>query len=430
MENQSKRHIVIVGGGFGGLYTAKVLARKSSVKVTLIDRRNFHLFQPLLYQVATGGLSPGDIASPLRAIFKKYPNVRVLKAQVTDVLADERKVLFDGGELSYDALIVATGVRHHYFGQDHWEKDAPGLKTVENALVIRQRILRAFEKAELAKDPKERAAWLRFVIVGAGPTGVELAGALAELAHSTMKNEFRHYRSEQAEILLVEGENQVLPTYTASLAQKAEHSLEKLGVTPCLGTHVTAIDGNNLTLTPKEGEPRQVKAETVLWAAGVKASKLGRILAERTGAEQDRAGRIHVTRHLNLEKYPEIYVIGDLAHCPDGEGGVLPGVAPVAMQQGRYLAKLLASPRKPVNQKPFNYRNKGSLAVIGRNAAVAQLPIGKLWGWPAWMIWALIHINYLIGFGNKFLVGFQWFWNYITRKRGARLITEEDMVEL
>ena len=429
MSDRSKSHIVIIGGGFGGLYAAKALAKKSA-KVTLIDRRNFHLFQPLLYQVATGGLSPGDIASPLRSIFKKYPNVRVLKAQVTDILPQERKVKFEGGELAYDSLIVATGVRHHYFGQDQWEQDAPGLKTVENALVIRQRILRAFEKAELANDPDERAAWLRFVIVGAGPTGVELAGALAELAHSTMKNEFRHFKSEQAEILLVEGENQVLPSYIEPLANRAERALEKLGVTPVLGTHVTEIQGRNITLSPKEGESRKVQAETVLWAAGVKASQLGQILAERTGAERDRAGRLHVTRHLNLANHPDIFVIGDLAHCPDGEGGVLPGVASVAMQQGRYLAKELTSSKKTSEQKPFSYRDKGSLAVIGRNAAVAQLPIGKLWGWPAWIIWALIHINYLIGFGNKFLVGFQWFWNYITRKRGARLITEEDMVEL
>jgi len=422
-------HIVIIGGGFGGLYCAKFLV-KLPVRVTLIDRRNFHLFQPLLYQVATGGLSPGDIASPLRSIFKRNPNMQVLKAQVTELDPDQKKVVYEGGTLSYDYLVVATGVKHHYFGNESWSHRAPGLKTVEDALVMRQHILRAFEKAELEKDPERRAALLRFVIVGGGPTGVELAGALAELAHATMKREFREFQSRQAEIILVEGVDQVLPSYPKALANKAAASLRKLGVLIKLETRVTEIEPEKIKLQPKSGPAESLSAATVLWAAGVKATRFGEALAERTGSERDRTGRIVVSPDLSLPKHPEIFVIGDLAHFKAKNGTPLPGVAPVAMQQGRHLARMFRNKLAGKPTKAFRYINKGSLAVIGRNAAVAELPLGRLWGWPAWMAWAFIHIHYLIGFGNKFLVGFQWFWNYITKKRGARLITEEDLGEL
>lgn len=428
-ESKDQHHVVIIGGGFGGLYTAKTLAKRG-VKITLIDRRNFHLFQPLLYQVATGGLSPGDIASPLRSIFKSNKNLRVIKAQVTDVDPGEQRIFYEGGSLSYDTLIVSTGVKHHYFGNEQWAKDAPGLKTVEDALVMRQHILRAFEKAELEPDENVRSGLLRFVIVGAGPTGVELAGALAELAHATMKQEFRQFQASQAEIILVEGVDQVLPSYTQAMAAKAMGSLKKLGVNLRLNTRVTAINGQEVTLQPQNGEPETLTAATVLWAAGVKTTRFGQTLAEKTGAETDRVGRLKVNPDLSLPKHSDIFVIGDLAHFADEKGNPLPGVAPVAMQQGRHMAKQVLRRIAKDPTKPFKYLNKGSLAVIGRNAAVAELPLGKLWGWPAWMVWAFIHIHYLIGFGNKFLVGFQWFWNYITKKRGARLITEEDLGEL
>lgn len=429
MGDVKSKHVVIIGGGFGGLYTAKSLAKKNC-RITMIDRRNFHLFQPLLYQVATGGLSPGDIASPLRSIFKKRKEVKVLKANVIDINPHKQQIIHDRGVLSYDRLVVATGVKHHYFGNETWEAHAPGLKTVENALTMRQRILRAFEEAEITQDEEQRRMLLRFIIVGGGPTGVELAGALAELAQATMKREFRAFDAAEAEIILVEGQDQILPSYSKALAEKGALALKKLGVQLRLQTFVTQIGDHEVVLKPKDGPTQTVNAGTVLWAAGVKASKFGKILAERTGSQVDRVGRLHVGPSLTLPQFPQIYVIGDLAHCDDGKGGCLPGVAPVAMQQGRYVAKHVVKDLNGGTYKPFQYWDKGSLAVIGRNAAVAELPMSKLWGWPAWMVWAFIHIHYLIGFGNKFLVGFQWSWSYFTRKRGARLITEEKLDEL
>jgi NADH dehydrogenase len=419
--NDQPQHVVIVGGGFGGLYAAQAL-KHAPVKITLIDKRNFHLFQPLLYQVATGGLSPADIASPLRAILNRQKNTTVLLGEVTDINPTHRKVILGDSELSYDTLIVATGVSHHYFGHADWEKDAPGLKTLEDATEIRRRILLAFEAAEREPDPLQRQAWLTFVVVGAGPTGVELTGALGELAHTTLKHDFQHIDPAEANILLLEGTERVLPSYPAELSTQAEAALTQLGATVHTNTLVTNI--SNHTVTIRQGEQEKaIQSRTVLWAAGMKASTLGQILAERTGAEVDRAGRVIVGPDLSLKDNPNIFVIGDLAHLALPDGKPLPGVAPVAMQQGRYVAKRIMSQLSGQNLGPFAYNDKGSLAVVGRNAAVADLGRLKFAGFPAWLAWLFIHIWYLIEFDNKLLVMFQWAWNYFTRRRGARLIT-------
>jgi len=421
LPNEKLHHVVILGGGFGGLLAAQRL-RRAPVRITLIDKRNFHLFQPLLYQVATGGLSPGDIASPLRAVFKKQPNVTVLQAEAVDLRPQQRLLVLNEGELHYDTLIVATGVRHHYFGNRQWAQWAPGLKTVENALDMRQRIFRAFEEAEKESDPAKRRAWLRFIIVGGGPTGVELAGALGELSHSTLKKNFRRIDPAEAEILLLEGAPSLLGGYPPSLQEKAVASLERLGVTVRLNALVSGIDGAEISVKAGE-EEEKLYSETVLWAAGVKANEFGQKIAERTGAETDPNGRIEVGTDCALPQYPEILIVGDLAYFPDGDGA-LPGVAQVAMQQGAYAAKLIRARLKGKALPPFRYRDKGSLAVIGRNKAVADLGFVRFSGFFAWLIWALVHIHYLIGFGNKALVSLQWAWNYLTRNRGARLITQ------
>jgi NADH dehydrogenase len=424
-EDGPRPHVVIIGGGFGGLYAAKALGRVP-VQVTLIDKRNFHLFQPLLYQVATGGLSPGDIASPLRAVLNRYKNTRVLIGEVTDLKPDERKVLLRDGELSYDMLIVATGVSHFYFGRDDWARHAPGLKTVEDATEIRRRIFLAFEAAEREIDPDKRRAWLTFVIVGGGPTGVELAGALGELAHNTLKHDFRSIDPAEAKILLLEGLERVLPTYPPELSAKAEQSLIGLGVTVQTKTMVTEIQEGRVTFRHGEDQPEQLQARTVLWGAGMKASSLGQILAERTGVAVDRAGRVMVEPDLTLPAQPDIFVIGDLANYSHQGEKPLPGVAQVAMQQGQYAAKLIRYRLKGEMLPPFHYQDRGNLAVIGRNAAVADLSFLKFDGFFAWLIWIFIHIFYLIEFDNRVLVMFQWAWNYFTRRRGARLITGRD----
>ncbi len=415
-------HIVIIGGGFGGLYAAQELGGKNS-KVTLIDKHNYHLFQPLLYQVATGGLSPGDIASPLRGILKKHKNIRVIKAEAIDINPDEKKVVLAKGEIDYDYLIIATGVSHSYFGNEHWELAAPGLKTIEDAVEIRRRVLEAYEAAELEDDPHARRAWMRFVVVGGGPTGVELAGALGELANHTMKNDFRQIDPRQAEIILVEGLNRVLPAYPPELSTSAEAELESLGIQVRTGTLVTDIYPAGVTLRSGDQE-EEITCQTVLWAAGMKASSMGDILAKHTGCELDRAGRVIVEPDLSLPGYPHILVIGDLAHFRHQTGEPLPGVAPVAMQQGRYAARLILKIQQGDNSTPFHYRDKGNLAVIGRNAAVADFNFLRLTGFLAWLVWVFVHIAYLIEFDNKLLVLLQWAWNYFTRKRGARLIVE------
>ena len=424
VENQSPHNVVIVGGGFGGLYAAKALGR-APVNVTLIDKRNFHLFQPLLYQVATGTLSPADISSPLRAVVSENKNTKVIMGEVKDIDPEQRKIFLSGEELNYDTLIVATGVSHFYFGNDHWETVAPGLKTIENALEMRRRIFMAFEAAEKETDPEKRRAWLTFVIVGGGPTGVELAGAIAELAFSTLKKDFRNIDTAEAKVLLLEGMDRILPPYAPELSAKAEKSLTKLGVTVQAKTLVTNID-NNIVTTKQGDTVEEIPARTILWAAGVKASAMGKVLAERAGAQLDRSGRVIVEADLTVAGHPNIFVIGDLANYTHQTGKPLPGVAPVAMQQGEYVANLIKQQLAGYSMQPFQYLDRGSLAVIGRNAAVADLGFVKFSGLIAWLIWVFVHIYYLIEFDNKLIVLLQWGWNYWTKKRGARLITGEE----
>jgi NADH dehydrogenase len=388
---KQNHHVVIIGGGFGGLYAAQAL-RRAPVNVALVDKRNFHLFQPLLYQVATGGLSPGDIASPLRAVLNRQKNTRVLTAEVVDIDPYHRKVVLRDGEISYDTLIVATGVRHHYFGHEEWAREAPGLKTVEEALDIRRRILLAFEAAEREADPKQRHAWMTFVVVGGGPTGVELAGALGELAHNTLKNDFRNINPAEAKIVLIEGTDRVLPTYPPELSRAAELALKRLGVT--VRTKALTTNIQNGTMAIRVGEQNEkIAARTILWAAGMKASPLGSVLAERLGVELDPAGRVVVAPDLTAPGHASVFVIGDLANFAHN-GKPLPGVAPVAMQQGRYVARLIQFRLKGRRLPPFRYRDKGSLAVIGRNAAVAEFGALRLRGFPAWIIWIFVHIAY------------------------------------
>lgn len=422
--DQAPHHVVIIGGGFGGLYAAKALKRRP-LKITLIDKRNFHLFQPLLYQVATGELSPGDITSPLRAILNRQKNAFVLQAEAVDVDPVRQMVILRDGELSYHTLIVATGVSHHYFGHDDWVDAAPGLKTVEDALEIRRRILLAFEAAEREPDPTKRRAWLTFVIVGGGPTGVELAGALGELANSTLKDDFRNIDPAEANILLLEGTDRILPAYSPDLSAKAEAALIDLGVKVRTRTLVADIKSGAVTIRCDDATDI-IHAQTVLWAAGMKVSSFGQVLADRTAASVDRAGRIVVEPDLTIPNYPQIFVIGDLAHFAHQGGKPLPGVAPVAMQQGQYVANLIETRRNEDTPVPFHYRDKGSLAVIGRQAGVADFGRLKFAGFLAWLAWLFVHIWYLIEFDNKLLVLFQWAWNYFTRRRGARLITGKD----
>lgn len=423
-KKQAPHHVVIVGGGFGGLYAAQALG-KAPVKVTLIDKRNFHLFQPLLYQVATGKLSPADISSPLRGVLSRQKNTKVLMGEVIDVDPKEQKVKLQNEELSYDTLIVATGVSHHYFGNEQWSQTAPGLKTVEDALEMRRRIFLAFEAAEQETDPDKRRAWLTFVLVGGGPTGVELAGSLAELAYSTLKNDFRNIDTSEAKILLLEGMDRILPPYPPELSAKAQASLERLGVTVQTNALVTNIEDNIVSI--RRGEQiEQIPAQTILWAAGMKASGMGQVLAEGTSAQLDRAGRVIVNPDLSVPEHPNIFVIGDLANFSHQDGKPLPGVAPVAMQEGLYVARLIEKRLKGDTLPAFHYKNYGSLAVIGRNSAVVDLGFIKFSGFPAWLAWIFVHILFLIEFDNKLIVMIQWGWDYLTRKRGARLITNQE----
>jgi NADH dehydrogenase len=417
----ASHHVVIVGGGFGGLYAAKSLKR-APVRVTLLDRRNFHLFQPLLYQVATGGLSPANIAAPLRAVLKRQRDTRVLLAEAIDIDLAQRQVRLSDGEIGYDTLIVATGARHHYFGHPEWESAAPGLKTIEDATEIRRRVLLAYEMAEREADPALRRALLTFVVVGAGPTGVELAGTLAELARHTLRQDFRDIDPSTAQIILLEAADRVLPPYPPRLSAKASQALVRLGVT--VRTHAVVTDVQAEAVTVRTGDATEiVPCRTVLWAAGVQASPLGAILARATGAALDRAGRITVQLDLSLPGHPEIFVIGDLANFPHQGGKPLPGVAPVAMQQGQYVARLIEARLRGQTLPPFRYRDYGNMATIGRNAAVADFGWLRLSGYLAWLAWLFIHVLKLIEFENRILVLFQWAWNYLTRNRSARLIT-------
>jgi len=423
-QQSDLHHIVIVGGGFGGLYAAKALGRKNCC-VTLIDKRNFHLFQPLLYQVATGTISPADISSPLRSILSPYKNTQVLMDEVVDIDPQQQTIQLHGSKMPYDSLIVATGVSHHYFGNEHWQDTAPGLKTVEDALEMRRRIFMAFEAAEKETNPQKRQAWVTFVIVGGGPTGGELAGAIAELAYHILKDDLRNIDTTETQILLLEGMDRVLPPYDPELSQEAEASLSGLGVTVQTNTLVTNIENNTVTIRQND-QTKEISAHTILWAAGVKASKMGQVLNERTGAELDRAGRVIVNPDLSVTNFDNIFVIGDLAHFAHQNGKPLPGVAPVAMQEGNYIAKLIQKRLQNQPVKPFEYKDFGSLAVIGQNSAVVDLRFVKFTGILAWLIWVFAHIYYLIEFDNKLVVLLQWGWNYFTRKRGARLITGEE----
>jgi len=415
--------VVVLGGGFGGLHAVKAL-KSAAVSVTLIDRHNYHLFQPLMYQVATGSLSPGEIAAPLRGILRRQKNARVLLGEATDVDPASRQVtLEDGSTLEYDSLIVATGSQTSYFGNDLWQAWAPSLKTVEEAVTVRHKILYAFEAAERVADPEARSAWLTFVIVGAGTTGLELGGALAEIAQETLRHDFRSIHPEAARIILMEGAPRVLPTYPEDLSAKAERLLIKLGVQVRKNVRVVGVDREGVTLQTDRGTER-VAARTILWAAGVTASDFGRKLAARTGAETDRAGRIRVNPDLTIPGYPDIYVVGDLALARRPDGEQLPGVAQVAMQGGAYAAKaILHRLDGPKALPPFRYFDKGDLAVIGRAAAVADIFGFHVSGWPAWIVWVFIHLMYLVQFQSRILVFIQWGFQYLTFSRGARLIT-------
>ncbi|MDB9526017.1 NAD(P)/FAD-dependent oxidoreductase [Oscillatoria sp. CS-180] len=420
--------VVIVGGGFGGLYAAQSF-KGSPVEVTLVDRRNFHLFQPLLYQVAIGGLSPGDIASPLRSVLKRQKNTQVLLGEMTDIDADQQVLhLKDGDTLPYDSLILATGSAHHYFGNDHWESLAPSIKTIEDALEVRRRIFLAFEKAELEPDPDIRAALLTFVVVGAGPTGVELAGAIADLAYNTLKKDFRSIDPTQTRIILVEGMDRVLPPFDPSLSKRAAEDLERLGIHVRTKTFVTALEEDKVTVKSGDAE-ETIRAHTVLWAAGVRASSLGKVVAEKTGAPSDRAGRIMVEPDFSVPNHPNIFVIGDLAHYAHQGERPLPGVAPVAMQGGKYVARVIRDRLNNQSTPAFTYTDSGSLAIIGRSSAVVDLNWIKFTGFSAWIIWALVHVMFLIEFDNKIIVMTQWMWNFFTRNQGARLITGRDVIK-
>jgi len=417
-----RHRVVIAGGGFGGLYAARSL-KNADVDLTLIDRRNFHLFQPLLYQVATGALSPGEIASPLRYVLNRQKNTRVLLGEISDIDVAGREVVFkDGVRVTYDTLIVATGSTHHYFGHPEWAALAPGLKTIEDATEIRARILLAFERAEKETDAEARRALLRFVVVGGGPTGVELAGALGEISRDTLRKDFRAINPSDAQIFLIEGADRVLPPYPPDLSKKAERSLIGLGVQTRDGTTVTEIDPKGVTMKDRSGKESRIEARTVLWAAGVQASPLGKILRDRTGAGLDRVGRVKVGPDLSVQGHPEIFVIGDLAGF-EQDGKQIPGVAPAAMQAGHYVARVIADRIKGQKTEPFRYWDKGSLATIGRNHAVADIGPFHFSGYLAWVAWLFIHLLYIVEFENRVLILFQWAYDYFTHNRGARLIT-------
>jgi NADH dehydrogenase len=430
MQNSSKlvkKKVVIIGGGFGGLAAAKSL-KGADVDVVLIDRHNYHLFQPLLYQVATGELSPANIASPLRGILRHQKNVLVLLGEVEEVhLSEQSLVLKDGQAVSFDYLIVAAGATHSYFGRDEWQVHAPGLKTVEDATEIRKHILYAFEQAEKEENPLRREKWLTFVIVGGGPTGVELAGALSEIAHYTMRYDFRRINPVDAKILLVEASENPLDMYPESLTAKARENLSDLKVTLVNNSKVTDIFSDKVVITAKDGSAREIETKTVIWAAGVAASPLARKLGEASGAAVDRAGRISVQPDLTLPNYSNVMVIGDMSSFAVEGARPLPGLAPVAMQQGKFAAKrVIALVHGEVPAAKFEYNDRGSMAVIGRYHAIALIGKRQFSGFIAWFLWLTIHIMMIAQFRNRLLVAAQWAWTFFTRDRSARLITGEE----
>ena len=408
-----KKRVVIVGAGFGGLSVAKALGN-SSVDVTVIDRHNYHLFQPLLYQVATAGLSPADIASPIRSILSGYKNAHVVLADVTGIRVDEKTVIAEGRHIPYDILIVATGAQHAYFGHDDWAAHAPGLKRVDDATYLRRRILVAFERAETEPDINKQRGLLNFVVVGGGPTGVEMAGAIAELARKALAADFRKIDPRDARVILVQGLPKILPSFPPALSDRAREDLERLGVEVRLNQTVTQCDVDGVALGTE-----RISAATVVWAAGVMASPAGSWL----GVETDGVGRVKVNPDLSVPGHPEIFVIGDTSHCAGASGAPLPGVAPVAKQQGEYLARLLKARFLGKDYAPFRYRDFGIMATIGRKSAVAQLWGVHFDGLLAWLLWSAAHVYYLIGFRNRLAVMMNWMWNYFTFERGTRLIT-------
>jgi NADH dehydrogenase len=430
MADARAHRVVVVGGGFGGLQAALGL-RRARVQVTLIDQRNFHLFQPLTYQVATGALSPGEIAYPLRAVFKRHRNVSVLLAEVAAFELGERRLQLrsvDGmpapASIEYDTLIVAGGSRYSYFGHDEWAQYATEVKSLESALHARGRILGAFEAAEMQPDEHERARWLTFVVVGGGPTGVEMAGQIAELARDTLRRDFHTADPRSGRILLVEAADRVLTSFPPSLSRRAARSLERLGVTPLLDHTVVGVDAHAVTVE-SDGAQQRIPTHTVIWAAGVTASALAARLAEQCGAELDRAGRVTVEPDLTLRGHPEVFALGDMVRVRSADGGAvtLPGLAPVAMQQGTYAARAVRARLRDGTHAPFRYRDKGNLATIGRAAAVADLKGLRLSGLLAWLTWLIVHLWYLVGFQNRVLVFIRWGYSFFTHGRGARLIT-------
>ncbi len=423
-----RHRVVILGGGFGGLGAALKL-KGAPVDVTLVDRCNYHLFQPLLYQVATGTLSPANIASPLRNVLRKRKNVRVLLAEATRIDVANKRVILSDGTLDYDTLVVATGSSHQYFGHDEWEQYAPGLKTVEDATDMRRRILLAFEAAERETDPEKTRAWLTFVIVGGGPTGAELAGALAEIAADSLRHDFRRIDPRSAHIVLIEGTDRVLPAYPPKLSASAQKMLQHLKVTVRTGALVTKVEHDRVTV--REGDRTEtIPTRTVLWAAGVLASPLGRLMAADAGVPVDRAGRVMVEPDMTVPGRPEIFVIGDLSSFSHQTGKPLPGVAQPAIQQGKYAASVIRARFRGQKVAPFHYFDKGNLAVIGRAKAVADLNWIGLSGLPAWLIWIFIHLLYIVEFQNRLLIALQWAWLYITWGRSARLITGKNPLPL
>lgn len=418
-DSASEPRVVIIGAGFGGLAAAKALAGKR-VQVTLLDRENHHLFQPLLYQVATAGLSPANIAQPVRSILRNKKNVEVLMAEVTGIDVTAKVVKAGGRDLPFDYLVVATGARHSYFGHPEWEEFAPGLKSLDDALDIRRRLLLAFERAEATADPVERERQLTFVIVGAGPTGVEMAGAISEIARETMLSDFRNIDPKEAQVILLDAADRVLPVFDPKLSKSAESQLRNLKVTVRLGVAVKGVDANGVTTANGV-----IHARTVIWAAGNSASPLMKQLP----GELDRAGRIQVTPELHIPAHPNVFVIGDTAHCPGKDGNPLPGVSPVAMQQGKKVAKNILAAIAGKAMQPFSYWDRGSMATIGRNRAVADVHFLKFDGLPAWLVWVFVHLVFLMSFRNRVSVFLIWMWSYFTRDQGARLITGKRTAE-
>jgi NADH dehydrogenase len=431
-EHPRHHRVVVIGGGFGGLYAARELSKDKRVEVTLIDRRNFHLFQPLLYQVATGALGPSEIATPLRQIFRKRRNTRVILGLAVGVDPEAREVtLSDGGKISYDTLVVSTGARFSYFGNDGWSTFAPGLKTIDDAVEIRRRIFIAFEAAEREANPERRAEWMTFVIVGGGPTGVELAGALAEIGRDTLRRDFRSIHPESARILLVEAMPRVLPTYPEDRSASARRQLERLGVTVMTDTRVIDIVEHVVTVEA-DGGREVIPARTTLWAAGVSASSFARMVARAGGAETDRSGRVKVGENLTLPGRSDIFVIGDAATMAWKEDRSVPGVAQGAIQSGKYVGKMIRRRLNGEQTFPFEYSDRGDVAIIGRLKGVTNIPwlgrLGRASGFPAWVLWLGIHIAYLIGFANRVVVVTRWGWSFFTHGRGSRLITGQPLL--